>query len=77
MQYITGSVMPTLVLGSGLTTASIFTDNYLLFALAELMILSGGGDFLVVLKILRNKPEGRTAIYLDHPYECGVIMFEK
>ena len=77
MQYITGSVMPTLVLGSGLTTASIFRDNYLLLALAELMILSGGGDFLVVLKILRNKPEGRTAIYLDHPYECGVIMFEK
>lgn len=76
-QYILGSAMPTLILGFGMATISIFTDNFLLFVLSECMILGGGGDFLVILKILMNKPNGRNAIYLDHPYECGVIMFEK
>lgn len=76
-QYILGSAMPTLILGFGLAAISMLTDDFLLFVLAECMILGGGGDFLVILKILMNKPGGKHAIYLDHPYECGVILFEK
>ncbi len=75
-QYILGSAMPTLILGISMTIISTLTGNFLFFVLAESMILGGGGDFLVILKILMNKPSGKNAIYLDHPYECGVILFE-
>lgn len=45
--------------------------------MAEIMVLGGGGDFLIVLKMLLHKTKGKNALYYDHPYECGVVVFEK
>ena len=74
-QYLLGVVMPTLVLGGGGAVAAVMTNQLLLFLAAEYMILSGGGDFQLILRsILTDK---RESLYCDHPYECGFVVFEK
>ena len=76
-QYILGAAMPTLVLGIGLTAAAALTGVYWVFILALAMIFGGGGDFAIILKMLLHRQQGRDAVYYDHPYECGVVVFEK
>lgn len=76
-QYILGGAMPTLVLGGGTAVIAVVTGQFLLFFLAELMIFSGGGDFLIILKILLYRSSGKDTVFYDHPYECGVVVFEK
>ena len=74
-QYLLGTAMPTLVLGGGGAVAAVMTNQLLLFLAAEYMILSGGGDFQLILRsILTDK---RESVYCDHPYECGFVVFEK
>ena len=76
-QYILGTVMPTLVLGAGIWAIGVATSQLLLFVIGELMIFSGGGDFLIILKILLYPSGSKETVYYDHPYECGVVVFEK
>lgn len=76
-QYVLGGLMPTLLLGFGLMAASCMFHSFFWFVIAELMILAGGGDFLIIYKMLLHKSQGTKAYYYDHPYECGVVVFEK
>lgn len=76
-EYIIGAAMPTLILGFGIATSSIFLNSQQLFLLSLIMIFGGGGDFLIIMKIILHKVLGRDTIYYDHPYECGVVVFEK
>ena len=76
-QYILGAAMPTLLLGIGLTAAAALTGIFWIFILAITMIFGGGGDFTIICKMLLHKQNGKNAVYYDHPYECGVVVFEK
>ena len=76
-QYVLGAAMPTLVLGIGLTAAATVLHQNALFLLAEIMILGGGGDCLIILHMLRYRPAAPDVLCLDHPYECGFVAFEK
>lgn len=76
-QYIVGAVMPTLILGFGLIGIATNWGNYTLFVLSLCMIFGGGGDFLIILKLLRYRCQNKTVLFYDHPYECGFIIFEK
>lgn len=76
-QYLLGCIMPTLILGGGVAAVSVVTNQLLLFFLSEFMILSGGGDVLIALKILLYRTNKKDAVYYDHPYECGFVIFEK
>lgn len=76
-QYLLGIAMPTLVLGCGVAVVAVITNQIMLFILSEFMILSGGGDFLITLKILLYRTNKKKSIYCDHPYECGFVVFEK
>lgn len=76
-EYIIGAAMPTLILGFGIATSSIFLNSPQLFLLSMIMVFGGGGDFLIIMKIILHKELGRDTIYYDHPYECGVVVFEK
>lgn len=75
-QYLLGSAMPTVVLGFGLGIVAIYTGVSLLLYLAVLMILGGGGDFCIILKLLAYRPQGEV-VYCDHPYEVGLVAFER
>ena len=76
-QYLLGTAMPTLVLGGGAAVVSVMTNQLLLFILAEYMILSGGGDFLIILKSMLYRTDKQESVYCDHPYECAFVVFEK
>ena len=75
-QYIIGGIMPTVILGI-IPAIIIFTGSIFWFAMGELMILSGGGDMTILLKLLRYKSKKEEILYMDHPYECGLVVFER
>lgn len=75
-QYILGSAMPTLLLGFGLGIVAVYAGMDLLLYLSVLLILGGGGDFCIILKLLAYRPQGE-AVYCDHPYELGLVAFER
>ena len=75
-QYALGGAMPTLILGFGAGfLATAFRFPWLLF-LAQLMLLGGGGDFFILLKIALYRPKKAGVLLYDHPYECGFVVFE-
>lgn len=76
-QYITGAVMPALVLGFGLAPVAIVLESFLLLVLSVLMIVGGGGDFYIILKILLYRNKNKEVLFFDHPCECGLVVFEK
>ena len=76
-QYIISGIMPTVILGIIPAIISIFTGSIFWFAMGELMILSGGGDMTILLKLLRYKSNKKEILYMDHPYECGLVVFER
>lgn len=73
--YVVGALAPTAVLGLLPVIAAYASGSAGLLAVGLLMILGGGGDFAIVLKMLRFKPDGREVRFLDHPYECGLVAF--
>ena len=75
-QYIIGALMPTIIVGIIPAIIAIIYHYDILFLLSLLMIIGGGGDTLIVLKLLFYKENGRDSIYMDHPYECGIVVFE-
>ncbi len=56
---------------------AVMTNQFMLFFLAEFMLLAGGGDFLIILKILFYRTDKKESMYCDHPYECGFVVYEK
>lgn len=76
-QYIIGGIMPTVILGILPAVISIFTGSIFWFIMGELMILAGGGDMTILLKLLRYKSNKKEILYMDHPYECGLVVFER
>lgn len=76
-QYIIGALMPTIILGLGLGIISIFSGSLILFLTAMFMFFGGGGDMLVVIKLLMYRTKRKDAVIYDHPYECGLVVFEK
>ena len=77
-QYVLGAAMPTVVLGFIPAVVAAFAHNPLLFALAIVMVLGGGGDALIIIKMLRHRtPAGSSTVYYDHPCECGLVAFTR
>lgn len=73
--YIIGALAPTIVLGIAPILIAWATGSAVLFAIGALMVIGGGGDMLIVLKMLRFKPKEKDVLYLDHPYELGLVVF--
>lgn len=69
--------MPTIVLGFIPAIASIISGSLFVFAVAELMIMSGGGEFLIIAKALMYRRQSRDTLFRDHPYEAGLVVFDK
>lgn len=76
-QYIVALLMPTIVLGFIPCIVAIMTESLLLFLIGATMILGGGGDFTIFFKIIRYRSELKDRVWIDHPYECGIVVFEK
>lgn len=75
--YFTGALAPTVVLGIIPCIIALVTGSFFLMAVSCLMIIGGGGDIAIVAKLIRAHITDPSALYLDHPYECGSVVFEK
>ena len=75
-RYMVGSLTPTLILGFLQGTAAILTGNFLIFVLSVVMMIGGGGDFLVDGMLIRYKKKKDRLILMDHPTELGFVTFE-
>ncbi|MCQ2466820.1 MAG: DUF3267 domain-containing protein [Clostridia bacterium] len=76
-QYVLGTVMPGLVLGIIPLVISVIITSPLLLIYGAVMTLGAGGDYLIIIKLLTYKTNAKDVIFLDHPTECGLIVFEK
>lgn len=77
--YILGALMPCIVLGIIPTALGILFGSYFWFWTGIIMILSAGGDLMIVWKLLRFKkqPESQEVLIYDHPTQAGSVIFEK
>lgn len=76
-QYAIGGVMPCVLLGILPAIAAIFGGNLPLFWLSALMILAAGGDLTILWKLFRFPRSKGEVRFLDHPYEVGLVIFER
>lgn len=74
-QYIIGSLMPTIILGIIPMVISVGTGSVVMFIIGTCMILSGGGDLTISLKLAMFKTHGKDVICIDHPYQVGLVAF--
>ena len=74
---IIGSLMPTIILGFIPAIIACIINSYFLFIISVVMILCGGGDFLITFKLLLYKSSSEDTLFIDHPYELGTAVFEK
>jgi len=75
--YIFGSLMPMTILGIGISVVSVFIANPLVLAIGIIQIIGGSGDILISAMLLFHKMSGRDSVIIDHPTECGLVLFEK
>lgn len=75
--YIFGSLMPMTILGIVIGVVSIFLGNVVMLIIGCMQTLGGAGDILVTFMLLRYKTKGKDTILMDHPTECGLVVFEK
>lgn len=76
-QYVIGALMPTILLGVVPCLAAVYNGSMFLFLLGAVMILGGGGDLTIVLKLLQHRTKAADVVYIDHPYQAGVVAFER
>ena len=77
--YIMGALMPCIVLGILPTAIGILLGSSLLFWIGIIMILSAGGDIMIVWKVLafKKQDESEEVLIYDHPTQAGSVIFEK
>ena len=76
-QYIIGGLMPTIILGIIPAAIAIFNGSVTLFAIGAIMTLAGGGDLTIIMKLIMFKTRGKEVVYMDHPYQAGLVAFVK
>lgn len=71
--------MPCIVLGILPTVIGILMGSHLLFWIGIVMILSAGGDIMIVWKVLafKKQDESNELLIYDHPTQAGSVIFEK
>lgn len=72
--YLAGSLMPFLLLGLLPSIAGVLSGSMLLLLLGLVMIMGAGGDMTVSAKLLFMKLE-KGSVIMDHPTECGFVLF--
>ena len=77
--YIMGALMPCIVLGILPTAIGILLGSSLFFWIGIIMILSAGGDIMIVWKVLAFKKQDETekVLIYDHPTQAGSVIFER
>ena len=74
-----GALMPCVVLGILPTAIGILLGSHLLFWTGIVMILTAGGDIMIVMKVLAYKSQNgaEEILIYDHPTQAGSVIFER
>ncbi|MBR4557596.1 MAG: DUF3267 domain-containing protein [Clostridiales bacterium] len=75
--YLIGSLMPMTLLGTVVCIFGIIFASPALMLTGLLQVMGGSGDILVSSMLLRYNTKGKDVVLMDHPTECGLIVFEK
>ena len=75
--YLFGSMMPMTVLGTVVCIFGIIFASPCLMVVGLIQIMGGSGDILVSSMLLRYNTKSKDVVLMDHPTECGLIVFEK
>ena len=75
-KYLTALLMPGFVLGVIPSIISLINGNAWWLYMGLLMISSAGGDILIGKMILEHDDK-KGSLYLDHPTNIGLVVFEK
>ena len=75
--YITGALMPGIVLGIIPTVVAICIGSIWLLYFGMIMAISAGGDVMIVAKLLRYKTTAGEVLFYDHPTQGGGVVFER
>lgn len=76
-QYILGSMMPAVIPGIVTSVVGICLSSFPLVILGCFNILSGGGDFNIIIRLLRYKTQSEDVVFIDHPTKLGLAVFER
>ena len=76
-KYIIGALMPLIILGIIPMAVGIAAGSMLLLLIGIIMVLSAGGDIMIVMNIMKYKSRSEDVLYLDHPTQAGGVIFEK
>jgi hypothetical protein len=72
--YITGAIMPAIILGFLPFVYSLFTGNALWLLFGIFFTMSAVGDLMIVNLV---RKEDMNSLVLDHPSEVGCYVFRK
>jgi len=75
--YITGALMPMVILGILPIVVAFVIGNALLLEIGICMTAAAAGDVLIVLKVLGYKAATDDMLLYDHPTEAGSVLFER
>lgn len=75
LQYYIALLAPMLFLGIIPSVIAIVAGNLFLLAIGLINILMAGGDFTIAFLLL--KYIGKKVKIIDHPIECGCVIFER
>lgn len=75
--YMIGTAMPLIILGILPMVIGILIGNMNLLVMGILMSVTATGDVMVILKMLAFKSGASDIVYMDHPTDAGLVVFEK
>ena len=75
-QYLLAILMPFLTLGVLPAIIGTILGEFIVVVFGIFMMLGAGGDLLIAYMILRYQNK-KDVLYLDHPTDVGVVIFEK
>ena len=74
-QYILGAAMPTIVVGFLPAAIAIAMNDLGWFVIALLMVIGGGGDMLIIWKLITFHTDSKEVVFCDHPTEPGLVAY--
>ena len=75
--YLTGALMPLLILGIIPLIVGLFAGWAPLVYLALFMVLAATGDMMIAQKLLAYRSTSSDMLLFDHPTEAGSVVFER
>ena len=75
--YLTGALMPLIILGIIPTAAAILTGSFLTLLLGLTMIVAAAGDIMIAARLISYKSDYDEILIYDHPTQAGSVVFER